>query len=115
MLTGLFDKINISRPELIFSNHNDVLDVVTLRQCGYGEIKARDPIGTAMLPGSIRAAELSKRLELSLEKNAKLRKDIYVQRKETKELRKELRKDREAHAQQIATLVKALTPSTSHH
>lgn len=43
MLTKLFDKLNIALPELKFGNNNDVLDVVTLKQCGYDEIKVRGP------------------------------------------------------------------------
>lgn len=74
-LTELFDMLNISLPKLNFGNHNDVLDVVMLKQCGYAKIKGRGPTGSAIFPGSYRAVELSNKLELDLEENAKLREE----------------------------------------
>nr|XP_018627608.1 cyclic nucleotide-gated cation channel beta-1-like [Nicotiana tomentosiformis] len=83
----------------LFTGDEEVSSDVPLFECGYEEIKAREPTGSAMLPGSSRDAKLSKRLELDVEENAKLREYNNELRKETKKLREELRRDREAHAQ----------------
>ncbi|XP_070010736.1 uncharacterized protein [Nicotiana sylvestris] len=63
------------------------------------KIKARGPTGSAILPESGRDVELSKRLELVVEENGKLKEDNDELRNENRQLREELRRDIEAHAQ----------------
>lgn len=78
--------------ELKFGYQNDVMDVAILEHCGYEENKAGGPTGFSILTCSSRIAELSKRLELALKENAKLREDNGKFKKESRQLREELSK-----------------------